>query len=71
MRIEYEPKHDILNIEFLKEVPIADSVELDGVIVDYAQDRRIVSVEILDAGKRTTKDPLEAIDLAILKEKAN
>ncbi len=67
MRIEYEPTHDILNIEFLKDVAITDSVELDGVIVDYAADRRIVSVEILDAGKRTTKTPLETIDLAIVK----
>jgi uncharacterized protein YuzE len=67
MRIEYEPAHDILNIEFLKDVPIADSVEIEGVIVDYAEDRRIVSLEILDAGKRTTKGPLEAIDVSILK----
>ena len=67
MRIEYEPTHDILNIEFLKDIPIAESIELDGVIVDYASDRRIVSVEILDAGKRTTKTPLETIDFAILK----
>lgn len=70
MRIEYEPAHDILNIEFLKDIPITDSVELEGVVVDYASDRRIVAIEILDAGKRTTKDPLESIDLAILKEKA-
>lgn len=67
MRIEYEPTHDILNIEFLKDVAIVDSIELDGVIVDYAADRRIVSVEILDAGKRTTKAPLDAIDVAVLK----
>ncbi len=69
MRIEYEPKHDILNIEFLKDVPIVDSIELEGVIVDYSADRKIVSIEILDAGKRTTKSPLEAIDVAILKGK--
>ena len=67
MRIEYEPTHDILNIEFLKDVPITNSVEFEGVIVDYAADRRIVSLEILDAGKRTTKGPLEAIDFSILK----
>lgn len=69
MRIEYELKHDILNIEFLKDVLIADSVELEGIVVDYSADRRIVSIEILDAGKRTTKGPLDAIDVAILKEK--
>ena len=56
MKIEYEPKHDILNIEFLKNVPIVNSVEMEGVIVDYAEDRRIVSIEILDAGKRTGAD---------------
>jgi len=67
MRLEYEPTHDILHIEFLKDVPILESIELDGVIVDYAADRRVVSLEILDAGKRTTKAPLEAIDVAILK----
>ncbi|NIN91909.1 DUF2283 domain-containing protein [bacterium] len=70
MRIQYDPKHDLLNIEFISEEPIAESVELDGVIIDYSNDRRIVAIEILDAGKRTTKDPLDLLDLAIVKEKA-
>jgi uncharacterized protein YuzE len=69
MKIEYDPIHDLLNIEFISEEPIAESVELDGIIVDYSKDRRIVSIEILDAGKRTTKDPLDLIDFAIVKEK--
>lgn len=71
MRIEYEPQHDILNIEFLKDVPIVDSLEIEGMIVDYAADRRIVAIEILDASKRTTKGPLEAIDFAVLKGNAS
>ena len=70
MRIEYDPAHDLLNIEFLLDEAIAESVELDGVIIDYAKDGRIVSIEILDAGKRTTKNPLDLIDLSIVKEKA-
>lgn len=70
MRIEYYPKHDLLNIELISEEPIAESVELDGVIIDYSNDRRIVAIEILDAGKRTTKDPLDLLDFAIVKEKA-
>ena len=69
MRIEYDPSHDLLNIEFLSDEAIAESVELDGVIIDYAKDGRIVSIEILDAGKRTTKNPLDLIDLSIVKEK--
>ncbi|PIP05025.1 MAG: DUF2283 domain-containing protein [Syntrophobacterales bacterium CG_4_8_14_3_um_filter_49_14] len=59
----------MLNIEFISEEPIAESVELDGVIIDYSKDRRIVAIEILDAGKRTTKDPLDLINLLIVKEK--
>ena len=67
MKIEYDSKHDLMNIEFLKDVEIAESVEVDGIIFDYAKDKRIVSVEILDAGKRITKDPLETIDFAVVR----
>jgi uncharacterized protein YuzE len=70
VKIEYDPTHDLLNIEFVSKEPIADSVELDGVIIDYSKDRRIVAIEILDAGKRTTKGPLDLLDLTIVKEKA-
>jgi len=69
MKIEYDPAHDILNIEFLTDEPIAESDEYEGVIIDYSKDRRIVAIEIIDAGKRTTKNPLDLIDLSIIKEK--
>lgn len=70
MKIEYDPGHDLLNIEFIADETIADSVELDGVIIDYSKDGRIVAIEILDAGKRTTKNPLDLIDLSIVKERS-
>lgn len=70
MRIEYDPAHDLLNIEFISDEDIMESSELDGIIIDYSKDRRIVSIEILDAGKRTIKDPLDLIDLSIVKAKA-
>jgi len=70
MRIEYDPKHDLLNIEFIADEAIAESTELDGVVIDYSKDGRIVAIEILDAGKRTTKNPLDLIDLSIVREKA-
>jgi uncharacterized protein YuzE len=69
MRIEYDPTHDLLNIELISKEPIVDSVELDGVIIDYSKDRRIVAIEILDAGKRTTKGPLDLLNLTIVKER--
>jgi len=70
MKIEYDPVHDLLNLEFLPEVEIEESVEIDGVILDYAKDRRIVAIEVLDASKRTTQDPLYLIDVAIVRQAA-
>jgi uncharacterized protein YuzE len=67
MRIEYDTVHDLLNIEFLANVPINDSIEMDGVIIDYAKDKRIVAIEVLDASKRTTRKPLDLMNLAIVK----
>jgi uncharacterized protein YuzE len=69
MKIEYDPVHDLLNIEFIQKVPIIESVELDGIIIDYSEDRRIVAIEILDAGKRTAKDPLDLLNLTIIRER--
>jgi len=68
MKIEYDPSHDLLNIEFLPDVEIDDSTELDGIIIDYAKDRRIVAIEIIDASKRISKDPAQLINLAIYRE---
>ena len=70
MKIEYDPKHDLMNIEFIPEEAILESTEIDGIIIDYSKDGRVVAIEILDAGKRTTKDPLNFIDLTIVREKA-
>ncbi|MFQ5686980.1 MAG: DUF2283 domain-containing protein [Candidatus Scalindua sp.] len=70
MKMEYDPKHDLMNIEFISEEAIVESVEFDGIIIDYSEDKRIVAIEILDAGKRTIKDPLDILDLTIIKEKA-
>ena len=70
MKIDYDPKHDLLNIEFIPDEAIVESVEFDGIIIDYSEDKRIAAIEVLDAGKRTSKDPLDILDLTIIKEKA-
>ena len=70
MKIEYDTAQDLLNIEFLADVPIHDSLEVDGVVIDYAKDKRIVAIELLDAGKRTTRKPLDLIDLAIVRSRS-
>ena len=65
MRIEYDPKHDLMNIEFLSGVGISESVEREGIIFDYSEDGKIVSIEILDVSKRITTSPLDKIDFAV------
>jgi uncharacterized protein YuzE len=67
MKIEYDAAHDLLNIEFLAKVPIDDSVEMDGVVIAYAKDKRLVAIEVLDASKRTTRQPVDLANLAIVK----
>ena len=67
MKIEYDAVHDLLNIEFLANVPIDDSLEADAVVIDYAKDKRIVAIEVLDASKRTTRKPLDLVGLAIVR----
>jgi uncharacterized protein YuzE len=67
MKIEYDTKHDLLNIEFLANVPIDDSLKADGVVIDYAKDKRIVAIEVLDASKRTTREPLDLTNQAVVK----
>ncbi len=69
MKIEYVPNQDILNVEFLEGVEIDDSIEVDGIIFDYSKDKRIVSVEILDAKKRIGKSPLDKVDFSVMKDK--
>lgn len=67
MKIEYDPVHHLLNLEFLSGVDIEESVDMDGIILDYAKDRRIIAIEILDASKRTTQDPLHRLDVSIIR----
>ena len=69
MKVEYSPEHDIVNIEFLKDVEIEDSDEKDGIIFDYSKDKKLVSVEILDVKKRIGKKPLEKINFSVIKNK--
>lgn len=54
LKIEYEPEVDILNIYLQDpEIPLSYSSEAEpGVILNYAEDAGLSSMEILDASKR-------------------
>ena len=65
MRVQYDLKHDLMNIEFLPGVSIADSQDREGIIFDYSSDGRIVSIEILDVSKRISASPLDTVDFSV------
>ncbi|MBE9547508.1 MAG: DUF2283 domain-containing protein [Proteobacteria bacterium] len=49
MRIIYDPETDTMSI-ILREAPVKESDELrEGLIVDYGEDGKVVSIELLDA----------------------
>jgi uncharacterized protein YuzE len=55
MRVIYDPNTDTLSVLF-REVPVAESDELrEGLIIDYSQDGRIVSLEVLDASEHVAE----------------
>ena len=69
MKIEYAPEHDVVSIEFLEGAEIDDSVEVDGIVFDYTKDKKLASLEILDAKKRVGKNPLDKVDFSVMKDR--
>jgi uncharacterized protein YuzE len=69
MKVEYDPKHDIMNIELVADAPITESMELeDGVILDYSENKKIVSIEILGVKKRLSPETSETVSFAVVRE---
>lgn len=55
MKVIYDRETDTLSL-ILADRPVAESDELrEGVIVDYDEEGRIVSVEVLDASQHVTE----------------
>src|SRR5262245_24540142 len=71
MKIEYDVQRDRLNLEFLPNVPIYNSREMHGVVINYTRDQRIVGMELLDTGKTTSRQPLDLIDLAVIRSRSH
>jgi len=66
MKIEYDPKYDVMNVEFISDAKRGESVELeDGIIIDYTEDKRIVSIEILDVKKRISHEKEESVNFIV------
>jgi len=55
MRVIFDPETDTLSLIF-REEKIAESDEVrEGVIIDYSEDGKIVSMEILDASEQISE----------------
>ena len=51
MRVIYDPETDTLDLIF-REEPVTESDEVrEGIIMDYAQDGKLVSIEVLNASE--------------------
>ena len=60
MRFEYDPEVDILTVELGDMARLAKTDRLpNGVIVDYAEDGTILSLEIMSASKKYPLDKLQ------------
>ena len=62
MRIQFNPERDLVTLNLLTDVPIAESKQVDGMVFAYAADRRIVGIEIQGARERIDRELLKVID---------
>jgi uncharacterized protein YuzE len=62
MRIEFDAANDLLNLTLLPDVPVADSREVEGMVFNYAADRRIVAIAIQGARERINAELMKVID---------
>ena len=66
MKITYDPDCDAMNIVF-QEGKYEISKEIsEGMIIDYTDDGKVISIEILDASKRMPIEEIESINFNIL-----
>ena len=62
MKIEFDAANDLLKVNLLTDVAVADTRETEGMVFDYAADRRIVAIEIRGAQGRVNSELLKIID---------
>lgn len=70
MRIEFIPERDLVSLNLLPDVPVADSKQVEGMVFAYAADRRIVGIEILDARERINAELMKVMDLSVARAPA-
>ncbi len=51
MRVIYDPETDTLDLIFRDEIVLESDEVREGIIIDYGQDGKLVSIEVLDASE--------------------
>lgn len=70
MRIEVDAGRDLMRVNLLPDMPVAESRETEGMIFGYSTDRRIVQIEIRGARSRINGELLKLIDPAFAQSAA-
>jgi hypothetical protein len=70
MKIEFDAANDLVKVNLLTDVPVADTRETEGMVFGYAADRRIVAIEIRGAKGRVNGELLKLIDPAFARSAA-
>jgi len=64
MKIEVDAACDLVKVNLLSDVPVADLRETEEMLFGYSADRRIVRIEIRGAKGRINAELLKLIDPA-------
>jgi uncharacterized protein YuzE len=70
MRIEFDALTDLLKVNLLADVPVAETRETEGMTFGYAEDRRIVAIEIRGAKGRIDGELMKLINPALARSLA-
>jgi len=65
MKISYDPEVDALDIEFQKGKYDISEELVEGIIVDYTKDGKIISIEILDASKKVPLKDMKKVTMTV------
>ena len=52
MKVRYDKETDVLYISFNDKIVLESDEEKPGIIIDYAEDKSIVGIEVLEASKK-------------------
>jgi len=68
LKISYDPKHDVLYLNF-SENKIIDTIEVNrGVLIDYGKNGEMIGVEMISASSLIRSKPLKEIVIKIQEE---